>query len=231
MASYTEHIPLKGSERVVVSGAKPIGTANPDESLQVTVLLRSRAQAEDARTKTTKATVSEKAAVESLLKQRATERQHLTREQFLAQRGALEEDLQKVEEFAHEFGLSVSEANLAKGSVMLTGTVAGFSRAFNVELLNYESPSGKDRGRTGPAHIPTELDGIVTAVLGLDNRPQARPHFRTHKPAITAHASAQQPAGTFTPLQVAQAYDFPGSTDGAGQSIAIIELGGGFRSR
>src|SRR6266581_4145516 len=230
MASYTEHIPLKGSERVVVSGAKPIGTANPDESLQVTVLLRSRAQAEDARTKTTKATVSEKAAVESLLKQRATERQHLTREQFLAQRGALEEDLQKVEEFAHEFGLSVSEANLAKGSVMLTGTVAGFSRAFNVELLNYESPSGKYRGRTGPVHIPSGLDGIVTAVLGLDNRPQASPHFRVHRPPKASHALTQQPAGTFTPVQVAKLYDFP-NADGTGQCIAIIELGGGFKSR
>src|SRR5260370_7536175 len=149
MASYTEKSPLKGRERVVGTGAKPIGTANPDESLQVTVLLRSRAQAEDARTKTTKATVSEKAAVESLLKQRATERQHLTREQFLAQRGALEEDVQKIEEFAHEFGLSVSEANLAKGSVMLTATVASFSSRFNVKLLNHNSPRSKFPHHTG----------------------------------------------------------------------------------
>src|SRR5260370_8261961 len=98
MANYTEHVPLKGSERVVVSGANAIGAANPDESLQVTVLLRSRAQAEDAKTRTTKSTASEKTAVESLLKQRSAERQHLTREQFLAQRGALEEDVQKAEE-------------------------------------------------------------------------------------------------------------------------------------
>ncbi len=154
MANYTEHIPLKGSERVVVSGAKAIGAANPDESLQVTVLLRSRAQAEDAKTRTTKATASEKAAVESLLKQRAAERQHLTREQFLAQRGALEEDIQKVEEFAHEYGLSISDAHQAKGSVTLSGTVANFCKAFNVELLNYTHANGSFRGRTGPIHIP-----------------------------------------------------------------------------
>jgi kumamolisin len=231
MANYAEHVPLKGSERVVVSGAKAIGTANPDESFQVTVLLRSRAQAEDAKTRTTKATASEKAVVESLLKQRVTERQHLTREQFLAQRGALEEDVQKVEEFAHEYGLSIADTNLAKGSVTLSGTVANFSRAFNVELLNYEHPGGSYRGRTGLIHIPSELDGIVTAVLGLDNRPQARPHFRTHQPAMTSHALTQQPAGTFTPVQVAQLYDFPANADGAGQCIAIIELGGGFKSR
>jgi len=233
MANYREHIPLKGSERVVASGAKAIGSANPDESLQVTVLLRSRAQAEDAKTKTTKATESEKAAVESLLKKRAAERQHLTREQFLAQRGALEEDIQKVEEFAHEYGLSISDTHQAKGSVTLSGTVADFRKAFDVELMNYESPSGSYRGRSGPIHIPSELDGIVTAVLGLDNRPQAKPHFRIHHSPMTARARAlqQQPAGTFTPVQVAQLYDFPASADGSGQCIAIIELGGGFRAR
>jgi kumamolisin len=232
MANYREHIPLKGSERVILPGAKVIGAANPDESLSVTVLLRSRAQAEDAKTKTTKATVAERATVESLLKQRAAERQHLTRAQFLEQRGALEEDVQKVEEFAHEYGLSVSDTNLAKGSVTLTGTVANFSKAFNVELFNYEHPSGSYRGRTGPVNIPSELDGIVTAVLGLDNRPQARPHFRIHRSPVATHARSpqQQPAGTFTPVQIAQLYDFPANADGTGQCIAIIELGGGFKS-
>jgi kumamolisin len=231
MANYAEHVPLQGSERVVVSGARAIGAANPDESIQVTVLLRSRAQAEDAKTKTTKATASEKAAVESILQKRAAERQHLTREQFLAQRGALEEDVQKIEEFAHAYGLSISDTNLAKGSVTLSGTVANFSKAFNVELQNYTFSEGSYRGRTGLIHIPSELDGIVTAVLGLDNRPQARPHFRTHRPAMTSHARTTRPAGTFTPVQVAQLYDFPANTDGSGQCIAIIELGGGFKSR
>jgi len=231
MANYTEHVPLKGSERVVVAGAKAIGAANPDESLQVTVLLRSRAQAEDARMKNNKATANEKAAVDSLLQKHATERQHLTREQFLAQRGALEEDIQKVEEFAHEFGLSISETNQAKGSVTLSGTVAHFSKAFNVELTNYDSSIGPYRGRTGSIHIPSELDGIVTAVLGLDNRPQARPHFRTRHPAMTTHARTTQPAGTFTPVQVAQLYDFPAGADGTGQCIAIIELGGGYKAK
>jgi len=231
MANYTEHIPLKGSERVAVPGAKAIGAANPDESLQVTVLLRSRAQAADAKAKNTTATANEKSSVESLLKQRAAERQHLSREQFLAQRGALEEDTRLVEAFAHAYGLSISDTNIAKASVTLTGTVADFARAFNVELMTYESAGGSYRGRTGPVYIPAELDGVVAAVLGLDNRPQARPHFRMHRPAITAHARTTQPAGTFTPVQVARLYDFPANADGTGQSIAIIELGGGFKPK
>jgi kumamolisin len=193
--------------------------------------LRSRAQAADAKAGTTKATDTEKAAVESLLKHSAADRQHLTREQFVAQRGALSEDVQKIEEFAHQYGLTVAGSDLAKGSVTLTGTVANFSKAFDVELLNYQIAGGSYRGRTGPVHIPSELQGIVTAVLGLDNRPQAMPHFRVNRRPRVHHAKPHLPAGAFTPVQVAQLYDFPANADGTGQCIAIIELGGGFRAR
>lgn len=228
MANYRELVPLKGSERVVVPGAKAIGAVNPDEIIQVTVLLRSRAQAEDARTGTNKATAREKAAVDSLLKQGVEAREHLSREEFLKRRGALEEDAKNVERFAHEYGLAIVETDLAKGSVKLAGAVARFNKAFNVALTNYEIPGGSYRGRSGPVHIPTELAGIVTAVLGLDNRPQACPHFRVHPHPRTRHVSSQQPAGTFTPEQVAETYDFPTNSNGSGECIGIIELGGGY---
>jgi kumamolisin len=70
----------------------------------------------------------------------------------------------------------------------------------------------------GDLALPADLDGVLVGVLGLDDRPQAR----------TRHvvAAAAEDAG-YTPLQLATAYDMPDS-DGAGQTIAIIELGGGF---
>jgi kumamolisin len=83
------------------------------------------------------------------------------------------------------------------------------------------------------------LAGAVEAVLGLDNRPQAQPHFRVLGSAINAatggtkgfaraHASA---AGTsYTPIQVGQLYQFPQGATAAGQTIGIIELGGGYRA-
>jgi kumamolisin len=73
--------------------------------------------------------------------------------------------------------------------------------------------------------LPKELDGIVDAVMGLDNRPAARPHFRRRR---DADARATQP-GSFTPTALASLYDFPDG-DGDGECIAIIELGGGFRT-
>jgi kumamolisin len=223
MANYRELVPLKGSERAAVSGATVAGIANPDETIQVTVLLRSKAQANDAQSKTSQATDAEKSGVRSLLTAKAKDRRHLTREEFLARRGALEADAQNVRAFAREYGLTVGEVNLAKGSVMLSGSVANLSKAFGVELLNYDSPAGPYRGRTGPVNIPTELDGVVTSVLGLDNRPQAKPHFRPLKTTSEA---------TFTPVQIADIYDFPRGTgsNGSGQCIALIELGGGFEA-
>jgi kumamolisin len=112
------------------------------------------------------------------------------------------------------------------------------------------------RYREGALQIPAELAGIVLAVLGLDNRPQARAQFR-RAPAATSRATAPGPAApapgapapgapapggpapaappaaastSYTPPQVATLYQFPAGTDGTGQTIAIIELGGGFGS-
>ena len=76
------------------------------------------------------------------------------------------------------------------------------------------------RYREGPLYVPAALDGVVTAVLGLDTRPSARPHFRPR-------AAAAQ-GTSYPPNQVADIYQFPSGTTGAGQTIAVIELGGGF---
>src|SRR5437667_385017 len=60
---------------------------------------------------------------------------------------------------------------------------------------------------------------VVVGVLGLDDRPQAEARFRlAHPAAVTA---------SYTPVQLASVYGAP-DADGSGQTIAIIELGGGF---
>jgi kumamolisin len=77
------------------------------------------------------------------------------------------------------------------------------------------------RGRKGALTLPASLAGIVTGVFGLDNRPQARAQFRRRKKAAPAAAAS------LTALQVAGAYAFP-SGEGTGQTIALLELGGGY---
>jgi kumamolisin len=84
--------------------------------------------------------------------------------------------------------------------------------------------------RSGTIQIPAPLSGIIEGVFGLDNRPQAKPHFRIRKQSQNPDAHAQASSVSFNAPQVAQAYDFPAGTTGSGQTIGILELSGGFRA-
>ncbi len=111
---------------------------------------------------------------------------------------------------------------------MVSGTVSNLQKAFNVELKEYSHPRGNFRGRVGTLSVPFEYADIITGVFGLDNRPQAEPHFRRlAQPDKHKHKT---PASTTShnPNEVAQLYDYP-SGDGTGQCIGLIELGGGFK--
>jgi kumamolisin len=217
MSSRKNYVTLHGSERVALPGARAVGAANPDERIEVTVRLRSRSPE--------KITGKNIMSPEKLGAQPINERQYISRDEFRQRFGADPADVTKLEEFAHEHGLAISKVELAQRIVVLTGTVAKFSDAFDVELVRFQHADGEYRGRTGSISIPPELDGVVLGVHGLDNRPQARPHFRLRKAGAMA-AGAQ----SFYPPDVAKLYDFP-TNDGTGQCIGLIELGGGYRVR
>jgi kumamolisin len=125
--------------------------------------------------------------------------------------------------------MTVLDINLKKRRVQMLGTVEAFSKAFETELKCYQvdTVGPKFRGRTGTISMPEEFKPYVLAVLGLDSRPVAKPHFRFDR---RKHQPAAPPPSTFTPLQVAQLYNYPSGADGTGQTIAIIELGGGYRT-
>ena len=146
-----------------------------------------------------------------------------------------------VKRFAKEFALKVEARTPAPGrrTIKLTGSVANMQRAFGVALAHTTIEGETYRVREGNIYLPAELQGYVVGVLGLDNRPQARPHFRILGEQGAAAAEAAQAGGfarahatggaSFTPVQVAQLYQFPQGATASGQTIGIIELGGGFR--
>jgi kumamolisin len=207
------NISLKGSDRAAVPGARVVAPADPAERLQVTVLVRRHARQDFA------------ARVASLAS--GATGPYLSRAEFAKRHGADASDLAAVRAFAAAKGLAVVQEHAARRTVLLSGTVAQFNAAFNVQLQQMTHAGGRYRGRTGAIELPAELGGIVEAVLGLDGRPQARPHFR-RRPAASAATGAAAPAAvSYTPVQVAAAYGFPSGT-GAGQCVGLIELGGGF---
>jgi kumamolisin len=203
---------LKGSERQPVKGAQSLGKADPAERLEVTVLLRHRAA--DALRDRVKQ-----------LHRSGSQADHLKREDFAQQFGADPKDIEEVKKFASSHGLTVVQESPARRSVVLAGTVAQFNRAFGVDLQRLEHEGGSYRGRTGPIHLPDELRDKVEGVFGLDDRQQARPHFRSR---LQGNVRWRATSNSFTPIQLASLYNFAPGT-GQGECIGIIELGGGYR--
>ena len=202
------NIPLQGSERSAVAGSRTIAAAEPTERLEVTVLVRRNA-GQDLATRVANVASGRSPGP------------CLSREEFAKRHGADASDLAAVRAFANANGLAVVQEHSARRTVVLSGTVAQFNAAFQVQLQHMQYAEGSYRGRTGVIQLPAALDGIVEAVLGLDSRPQAKPHCRLRRHAGGAAVS-------YTPLQVASAYGFPAGT-GQGECVALIELGGGFR--
>jgi kumamolisin len=202
--AFDKFVKLAGSNRQPMPGAKKASACDPAEQMLVTVVLRQR------QSKSPHPSVADLVA----------SGERISRAEYEARYGADPEDIKTVEAFAKAHGLHVKQTNHFARSVTLSGTAGAFSKAFQVELSMYEIPGGSYRGRTGELSIPSELNGVVVSVHGLDNRPQASTHFRV--------AAAAAPSTSYTALQVAQAYNFPTSGNGQGQTIGIIELGGGF---
>ncbi|WP_243042821.1 S53 family peptidase [Dyella sedimenti] len=145
----------------------------------------------------------------------------LRREDFGARWGADPADAERLRGYARQHGLSETGCELHRRALHLRGTPQALQQAFGVQLGRYQFADGGPvmLGCHQPPSLPPEISPAVIAVLGLDKRPVARPHFR--RPAA-------KPSTTYTPVQLGQLYGFPDGTDGSGQTVAVIELGGGF---
>jgi kumamolisin len=153
----------------------------------------------------------------------------VSREEFPAKHGADENVIAKLKAFAVQAGLKVIDESVRRRTVELEGTVSALMSAFDVNLQQYEQNGVQYRARTGPIQVPDEIAASIEAVLGLDNRPQAKPHFRIRNESNNPEAKPAAAGVSYTPRQVAQLYSFPLDVDGTGQTVGIIELGGGYK--
>jgi kumamolisin len=172
-----------------------------------------------------------------------TGQQRLTHAQYRQSHAADPEAVKLVRAFAKEYGLTVAPDTPGpeRRTIKLVGTIAAMQKAFGVTLVHKAHEGATYRVREGSITLPSELVGPVQAVLGLDNRPQAQPHFRVFGEAGNVSARVAQGGGfasphagaantSFTPPQIAALYQFPPNVSAAGQTIGIIELGGGYKT-
>ena len=198
--STQKRVPLKGSTRKSFDVSRVSGFVSPakeDEPITVSVVL------------------PRKAPLDPTVR--------LTREEFAEKHGPDPRSEEVVRAFAKEFGLSVEKpAEPGRRALYLTGSQEAMEKAFGVSLKSHTTSAGVLRLREGEITLPEEVAPHVEAVLGLDNRPQAKPHCRGAKP----HAGNV----SYTPIQVAQFYGFPANAKATGQTIGVLELGGGYRT-
>jgi kumamolisin len=200
-----ERFLLPGSDRAPLPDALLAGSPNPGDAIEVSLLLRRQAELDLSR-----------------------HDEPIAREEFAARYGAAPDDVARVEGFAQEFDLTVVSVDLARRTVVLAGTVAEMNEAFGTSLRMYQCEYGAYRGRTGPLYLPMDLEKVVEGVFGLDNRPQAQVRCRRLRPVAGNAVAAKNTS--FTPPQIAKLYQFPTAVTGAGQTVAIVELGGGYKA-
>ena len=101
MPAPRKQLPLAGSERAPLPGAREIGAANPNETVDVTLRLRSRAG--------TKPIIDHKEFLKPVEK-----RTIFSRKEFEQQHGADPASITLVESFAREHKLTVKEKSAAR---------------------------------------------------------------------------------------------------------------------
>ncbi len=148
-------------------------------------------------------------------------REHAAEPDMLTARAAAHApDVAAIAAFAAQHGLSVVEADARRRLIRLKGSAAVMRAEFGADLHWYEGAEGRFRAYTGALHLHESIAPIVESVLGLDTRPVASPRLQRIAPG--------QSVAAYLPRQIGAFYGIPTSPTGAGECIAIIELGGGF---
>lgn len=202
---------LTGSERTPRPGYRAVGPADPEQQVRVVVKLRPAAPPPDP---------AELGALRPSARPAP-----IAHDAHAAAHGAAQADVDAVVAFAREQGLGVEEADADMRLVVLTGSVGAMGRAFHTTLERYEPEDPQEhhhpyRGRTGHVHVPAQLEPVITSLSGLDDRRQVRP-----RPLMTRTADGVR----YEPSDLEQIYSFPMHLDGSGQTIGLLEFGGGYR--
>jgi kumamolisin len=214
------YVPLPGSKKSLMPRSRSAGPVDSSEIATVTVRVRSQ---------------SDPGALAKRAYDMAStpldNRKYLTHEELAAQHGASKEDLDKVEQLAQQHNLSVVHRSAAERSIVLRGRLGDLLSAFRADVQTYHHSTGTYRGRKGEISLPEDLSKIVTGIFGFDTRPKHRAPRRQRLGANAGPGNGNGVAAT----EFATRYNFPstfgGQTlDGSGQTIAIVELGGGSRA-
>lgn len=212
-----DHVELKGSNRKPPQDSVRLRDVEPGKRIDVTITLKGPELPSPAK----------------------MPKRPLSRSEVDRKFGIRPGTIQKVERVLQSFGLRIDDVKQGGRSLRVSGPASAMVAAFQPKLGIYElRGEGEIRGRKGPLMIPRALDGLITGIEGLDQRPmafrhgsqRATPNAKRGVATGPARASGSGPDGCFTPDDIQKFYNFPPGK-GAGQTIVIAEFGAPVNNR
>ncbi len=140
--------------------------------------------------------------------------------QFAATYAPTSAQVQQVVSYLEGAGFTNVAAEPNNLMVSGDGTVAQASAAFNTPIEQYAQFGNIVYGNTATAQVPASLNGIVAAVLGLNNIGQMKPTLVTR-----SQVSVPQYDVSYSPQQFQTAYGATGTATGSNATIAIMAEG------
>src|SRR6266567_1000985 len=163
----------------------------------------------------------------------------LTPQQFGAQFGPADADLQAVTGWLSSHGFTAIRVAPGRNVIEFSGNVGQVRSAFHTEIHKFVANGEERQSNTSDPQIPAALTPVVAGIVSLHNFPsrslrqvvgqftQSRatgeitPLFTTTSGCGTGQA---QPCYALGPADFAKIYNIPASPDGTGGNIAIIGL-------
>jgi len=126
--------------------------------------------------------------------------------------------IRKLDYILKEFNLKKKYSNNL--FVDVKGKASDIKRLFNIDINEYKMEGKKYFSDASPIRIPESLN-FISDIIGLNNFPKYKFH--------SIIRDKEAPGEGFTPIQIAELYDFPMEFRGSNRNIAMIQLGGGYK--
>src|SRR5579863_2197892 len=139
---------IAGSIVTRSDAVRPVRPADPNQIVEITIVIRRPASA---------AAIAGK-----------------TREEIEQSLSASAADISAVTDFARRYGLTPKEVSPAKRIVRVEGPAQAMNLAFGIELSYFDGPNGIFLSYAGPLTVEAEVAPSIAAVLGLHQEPVAQ---------------------------------------------------------
>ncbi len=150
MSSFKNRVPINGSKRTIMVGAKRTEAVSLQEKMRVGLYLRCRKYS------------AGEPSLEKLMNNDSLDKTYLTHDEFELKHGAFPEDVIKVKEFLREHGLTIESINLSHRLIIF------FHKANNMSFLSADHCGGLREKR--PKNLLSESQLTLRCIILCANK-------------------------------------------------------------